>query len=298
MRRLAPKRPRAHRRGAGLLVALAVLPVAACAAPVATPTLPDGVTVAIVQLRGDVAARQAQVQLTNGSGDAVVVGDVRVEDPRFDGPAGRVIDRVSTVPAGGRVDIKVQLPAVSCPAPAGAVPEVVLELGEGESAAPVRAVMEDPLGFIAPLHERECRAQALSDAAAIAFTGFEPSAAGEAATLELTVTPRGGRPATIVAVQATNLLDFGPATVDGAFPIELDLERGARTEPIVLDVPILPFRCDPHAVQEDKRGTIFDVRVELDGEPGEIELFVGDELRGRILTWVADWCGFGPPVTD
>ena len=126
MRRHAGKRLRAHRRGAGLLVALALLPVVACAAPVETPTLPDGVTVAIVQLRGDVAARQAQVQLTNASGDAVVVGDVRVEDPRFDGPAGRVTDRVSTVPAGGRVDIKVQLPPVSCPAPAAAVPEVVL----------------------------------------------------------------------------------------------------------------------------------------------------------------------------
>ena len=280
------------------LVALALLPVTACAAPVETPTLPDGVTVSIVQLRGDVAVRQAQVQLTNGSEDAVVVGDVRVEDPRFEGPAGRVLDRVSTVPAGGRLDIKVQLPPVSCPAPAGAVPEVVLELGAGESAAPVRAVMDDPLGFIAPLHERECRAQALSDAAAIAFTGFEPSPAGEAATLELTVTPREGRPATIVAMQATNLLDFGAATVDGAFPIDVDLEGDGRTEPIVLDVPLLPFRCDPHAVQEDKRGTIFDVRVEVDGEPGEIELFVGDELRGRILTWVADWCGFGAPPTE
>ena len=47
------------------------------------------------------------------------------------------------------------------------------------------------------------------------------------------------------------------------------------------------------AVQEDKRGTIFDVRVSVAGESGEVELFVGDALRGRILTWVADWCGFG-----
>ena len=46
-------------------------------------------------------------------------------------------------------------------------------------------------------------------------------------------------------------------------------------------------------MQEDKRGTIFDVRVSVAGESGEVELFVGDALRGRILTWVADWCGFG-----
>ena len=42
-------------------------------------------------------------------------------------------------------------------------------------------------------------------------------------------------------------------------------------------MPLVPFRCDPHAVQEDKRGTIFDVRVEVDGEPGEIELAAAEE---------------------
>jgi len=296
MRRPLGRERCAQRPASGLLVALALLPVAACAAPADAPpaTLPDGVSVVIVQLRGDVAARQAQVQLRNGSGNAVVVGDVRVDDPRFDGPAGRVIDRVSTVPAGGRVDIRVQLPAVSCPAPADAAPEVVLELGAGDSAASVRAVMEDPLGFIAPLHERECRAEALADAATLEFTGFVPSPAGEAATLELTVRPSGEGRATIVAVQATNLLGFGPATAEGAFPLDLELEEDGGTEPVAVDVPIVPFRCDPHAVQEDKRGTIFDIRLALDGAPGEIELFVGDDLRGRILTWVADWCGFGP----
>jgi hypothetical protein len=291
MPRHAGERLRAHRPGAALLVALALLPVAACAASVETPTLPDGVTVALVQLRGDVAARQAQVQLTNGSGDAVVVGDVRVEDPRFDGPATRVVDRVSTVPDGGRVDIKIQLPPVACPAPEDSVPEIVLEIGD--ATMPVRTVADDPLGFIAPLHERECLGQALSRAATVDFTAFEPSPPGAAAGLELTVTPSGEGAATIVAVQATNLLDFGPDSVEGTYPLDLEIEADGRTQPIVVKVPIVPFRCDPHAVQEDKRGTIFDIRLALDGEPGEIELFVGDELRGRILTWVADWCGFG-----
>ena len=60
-----------------------------------------------------------------------------------------------------------------------------------------------------------------------------------------------------------------------------------------MQIPLVPFRCDPHAVLEDKRGTIFDVRVEHQGESGEFTLFVGDEMRGRILTWVGDWCGFG-----
>jgi hypothetical protein len=295
-------------RAASVLALMLALVTACSAAPASapsTPTLPDGVSVAIVQLRGDVALRQAQVQVTNGSDEAVVVAGVAVEDPRFEGPATRVVDRVSTIPAGGRVDIKVQLPPVACPQGddplADAAPEVVLELGgaigDGGSAASVRTPADDPLGFIAPLHERECRAKALADAATLAFTDFSPSPAGEPATLELTVTPSGAGRATIVAVQATNLLDFGPASVDGAFPLDIvideDMAIDSGTEPLVIELPIVPFRCDPHAVQEDKRGTIFDVRLELDGEPGEIELFVGDELRGRILTWVAQWCDFG-----
>ena len=257
------------------------------------PTLPAGVTVELVQLRADVAPRQAQVHITNGSDEAVTIADVRVEDPRFDGPALRVVaGRTSTVPAGRSVDVRVQLPAVDCSAPADGEPSVVLEIVAESESAEVTASASDPLGVVAPLHERECRAERLADAADLAFTGFRESAPGEPARLELTVTPTGAADATIAAVQTTNLLDFGPATVGGVYPLDLAVTPG-DAEPVVVALPLVPYRCDPHAVQEDKRGTIFDVRVVVEGEPGEIELFVGDELRGRILSWVASWCGFG-----
>lgn len=288
--------PRA-RAGRGVAVLLAgALTLAGCAGPQAPepePTLPAGVTVELVQLRADVAPRQAQVHVTNGSDQTLTIGEVRVEDPRFEGPATRVVaGRTSTVPAGRSVDVRVQLPAVDCSAPEEGEPEVVLELDSAAGEVEVTASATDPLGFVAPLHERECRGERLTDAAALAFTGFQESAPGEAAVLELTVTPTGEGEATIAGVQATNLLDFGPASVDGAHPLDLAVSPG-DTEPVVVELPLVPFRCDPHAVQEDKRGTIFDVRIVLDGEPGEIELFVGDELRGRILSWVAAWCGFG-----
>ena len=96
----------------------------------------------------------------------------------------------------------------------------------------------------------------------------------------------------VVGVQRTNLIDFAGATADGGFPLGVVIEPGS-SGPVVVDVPLVPFRCDPHAVQEDKRGTIFAVRVEVAGELGDIDVFVGDELRGRILSWVVDWCGYG-----
>ena len=63
--------------------------------------------------------------------------------------------------------------------------------------------------------------------------------------------------------------------------------------PTTVHLPLVPLRCDPHAVQEDKRGTVFNVEVELDGEPGLVQVAATEDMRGRILTWVADWCGFG-----
>ena len=293
-------RARTRRAASGVTSLLAgtalLLALAGCSGTQASgpePTLPAGVTVELVQLRADVAPRQAQVHVTNGSDETLTIGQVRVDDPRFEGPAMRVVaDRTSIVPAGRSVDVRVQLPSVDCSAPDDAEPEVVLELVGDDGAASVTASATDPLGFVAPLHERECRGERLTDAAGLEFTGFEESAPGEAAVLELTVTPTGEAEATIAGVQATNLLDFGQASVDGAYPLDLSI-AATDTEPVVVEIPLVPFRCDPHAVQEDKRGTIFDVRVVVDGEPGEIELFVGDELRGRILSWVAVWCGFG-----
>ena len=215
---------------------------------------------ALIQLRADVAERHAQVRVENLSGAAVRIGEVAVVDPRFVADAVRLVDRGSTVPAGGSIDIRVQLPAVACDIASSADPSVRLELIADGTSRGVTLPIADPLGFAGPLHDRECRAEALAAAADIAFTGFSPS-------------------------------PFGDATIDGVLPIGVLVQPGK--EPTTLDLPVVPTRCDAHAVQEDKRGTIFDVRVSVAGESGEVELFVGDALRGRILTWVADWCRFG-----
>jgi hypothetical protein len=277
---------------AGLVLAGCAGPPAATPDP--TPTLPEGVTVELAQLRADVAPRQAQVRVLNGSDAAITVRQVRVEDPRLDGPATRLIaDRASTISPGGVVDIRVQLPPVECTAPDEAEAQVVLELVGESSSAEVTVPAPDALGFLAPLHVRECLQERMADAATLAFTGFQPSPPGEPAALELTVTPTGAGEATIVGLERTNLLEFaGSSAQEELHPLGLTV-LATDTEPVVVQIPLLPFRCDPHAVLEDKRGTIFDVRVEHEGEAGEFTLFVGDEMRGRILTWVGDWCGFG-----
>ena len=56
------------------------------------------------------------------------------------------------------------------------------------------------------------------------------------------------------------------------YPIAAQVREG-DTEPIEVDLPLVPLRCDPHAVQEDKRGTVFTLDVEVDGRTGrQIEI--------------------------
>jgi hypothetical protein len=274
----------------------------ACAAPDderAPRTFPDGVSVEFVQLRSDVADRQAQVRVHNDTDAEIEIGDVTVRDPRFADVATRVnLDRVSKIPPGRAVDIRIQLPAMRCDTTEGAT---TVRLDDAASGSSAEGPLPDPLGVIAPLHERECRAEKVMDAAALRFSSFTPSPPGEPAVLTLSVVPTGEAAATIVGVQTTNLLTFdaGPGATADTYPIGLVIDpAGAGAGPVRVDLPLVPLRCDAHAVQEDKRGTVFTLEVEVPSgrsgtEAGTIELPAGEALRGRILTWVADWCGFG-----
>ena len=199
----------------------------------------------------------------NGSDEPLVIGASRVEDPRFDGPAVR--DGGSRRPRaarGGRVDIQLQLPAVRVPTPAERRSRGRARLLGGDAARPCDGGAAGPARVIAPLHARECLLQALADAAAIAFTAFAPSPAGAGGDA------RADRHADRRAasdgssrIQSTNLLDLRPAGAPrSTLPASGSPSPTARTEPIVARLPLVPFRCDPHAVQEDKRGTIFDAR--------------------------------------
>jgi len=157
-------------------------------------------------------------------------------------------------------------------------------------AAAVAAPVDELFPFLQPLHDADCLRERIADAATLAIAGFTASAAGEPAELllELTGTGPDAGAVTLAGVRDTNLLDVDDGALGRILPVRA--EAGTRR----LAVPLVPARCDPHAVQEDKRGTVFAVDVELDGEPGSFDLAAEPDLRARMLSWVADWCGYGP----
>lgn len=272
-------------RGMLAVTACAVL-LAGCAPNEPEPPSVEGLEITVVQSRSDVADRHAQVRVRNDTGATVEIGAVEVVDARFAAPAERTDpERITSVRPGATVDIRVALPAVDCASSDGE-PRVRLELAA--SGPLVETPAADPLDVIAPLHERECRAERLADSADVSFASFQPSAHPAPAVLGLEIVPTGRARAVIVGIQPTNLLRFDGTRASGD-TLPLDVVVG--TGPVLVPLPLVPSRCDPHAVQEDKRGTVFTLEVQLDGEPGEVELAAPADLRARLLTWVSRWCG-------
>lgn len=276
--------------------AAAVLVLAGCAAPTEPDpdALPAGVTVSLTQQRSDVAERQAQVRVSNGSDAVVTVGAVSVSDPRWTGPATRVVQRRSTLAPGAEVNVRVQLAPVRCAAGGEATAVVSLEYEMDGRAGTAVAPVEEVFPFLAALHERECVEQRARQTAAIGFAGFTPSEAGAPASLELAISPVSeAHDLVVVGIRETNLLTFeGYDPAAGSYPLGIGLTGMGRSG-AAASLPLIPARCDSHAVQEDKRGTVFGLLVEVDGVAGRFDLVADPELRGRILSWVAHWCGYG-----
>jgi hypothetical protein len=284
--------PRASALVAGVL---AIAALAGCTgAPHPSPSatqLPTGITTSLVQLRADVAERQAQVQIHNGADDTLRIGEVSLEDPRFDGVAGRVVSRESEVPIGGTVNVRVQLPPMDCAAPDEGVSLVEVEFGVGAAESVARMQITDTLGFLPELHRRECLSDALAEVATVSLASFTAAPAGEAGAVELAVEPTGAGTAQLVAVNATPLLMYAIGGRAESRPIAVDVTPEAGTT--LVEIPVVPQRCDPHVVQEDKRGTVFTFDVVVDGVEGQVDIPAAPEMKAEILTWVGQWCGFG-----
>ena len=263
---------------------------AAAPEPAAPSELPAGVEVELFQLRSDVAERGAQVRVINDSDTDLVVTSLTFADDWFAGEAVR--DRVSTVPAGRTVDLRFALPESACedePDAASRTSRVTLELEGGGSAT---VDVADPLGFTTLIHEKECLRHDLARVATLEWTAFTPSAAPLPAELELSITPAGERRGR----RAGRGPDDQSAAVRRRNRPRSHSRCPSRGR---MPPPRCPCRSCPCAAtrtpcMEDKRGTVFDVLVEVDGASGVVEVAAPEAMRGEILRWVADWCGFGP----
>ena len=134
-----------------------------------------------------------------------------------------------------------------------------------------------------------------AEAAAVTIASFTPSPAGVPGRPRARDrADRRGRGARSSTIQTTNLLTFARAGAPSArFPIDVAVAAGRhrRRRPCTCRscrcaATRTPCRRTSAARSSTSTSSSTASRV-------EIELAASEDMRGRILTWVADWCGFG-----
>jgi hypothetical protein len=111
------------------------------------------------------------------------------------------------------------------------------------------------------------------------------------AVVRLTVTPREASAETperltIERIEGTTLLAEPPET---PWPRGVVVVAGGAAAEYRLR--IRPARCYPHAVAEDKVGTLLPLLVDVAGRKGTLKVAAGAALKGGIYDFVTAACG-------
>jgi hypothetical protein len=263
------------RRLLALIAVAAVLLGTGCAGP--EVTAPAGVSVAVQQNRGDIAVDRMQIRVENGGDQTLTVTRAALSAPRFEAPA--VWQGRSEIAPGAARNLPVLIPVMDCTADAagGSVELVFLEGGFERTAT---LDVGDPSELLPTLAEAECTAIAVAAAVDLSFTGLESD--GRVALLTLAIERAGDADVVVDSVARTVLLQ--PEDGAAAWPV------GTTSGTVTLRA--VPARCDPHAVAEDKVGTLFPVTVTLDGTAMTVTVPAPEALRAEIRGFIAEACGW------
>ena len=278
------------RRLTAILACIAVA-VGGCAA---TPTaVPSGLTVSVFQNRFDYSLRQLEIKVSNQTDSAITVTSAALHSTRFASPA--AFDRPQQVPSGGARDLMVQLTEPVCD-DSSPVDAVIIDftLADG-STGTASLTPTDETGRLDAISAEDCLGVSVSRVAQIEAADevvWTPGAHSPA-QLDLFIRPTGAEGSvTVVFAKGTVLLSLVDATGQVGYDVPVDLVASADTADAVIPLTIVPARCDPHAVAEDKRGTFFPLEVETsDAHSGRIYVSVSDAVRASLYAFFGDYCG-------
>ncbi|MGP4032002.1 hypothetical protein [Pseudarthrobacter sp. 1C304] len=273
----------------------------ATATTAASSAEPGPVTAGINQLRDNYGSHIIAIQLTNTTAVPVTVLGAALTSPLF----AETIEWPATpggieLPPGQPKILPAQLRDPECGLQAaGPGDGVTVKLHlEASTAATAAATVSaaDPYGVLGRNNAEMCLAAA---AAAVAGIRLDPelvvSADGQSAILGLAITPRNTPGAvnpdstgtlTINWIDGTTLIGEDPAA---PWPRSVSVHTGGVPQHFGLG--IRPARCDPHAIADDKVGTLMPLRVSVGGRDGVLKIDAGTLLRGRIYEFITAACG-------
>ena len=274
----------------GLVIAAAMAGLTGCVPSAAE--LPDGVSVVVYQPRTEIQSGRFAIQVTNASDAPVTVLRAELNSPDYSAPI--VWERHDArLSPGVAIDLRVDPVPPSCGDPNDEPMRVALDfrLADGrEGHAVVDAA--DPFEQFPRIPDALCLGILLDEVAEVSTVRLEsdgqPRSPGR---LVLAVSPTGGDgSATWDAIQSTILVsllgDDGQPVKELPVALELTGDSGA-TE---LSFPIVPDRCDSHAIAEDKVGTLFAIAVTVGDRSGTFRLPSTDEFRAQVYAFVQAYC--------
>jgi hypothetical protein len=169
--------------------------------------------------------------------------------------------------------------------------------GGGAGQADATAPAADPFGVLTRNNSEICLTREATAVATIRLApDLEVAADGRTAVVRLLLQPRaatatpdasgaGAAGLVIDRIEETTLL---AEATQAPWPRSLTLRAGGPPQEVRLG--LRPARCDPHAVAEDKVGTLLPLRVRVAGREGVLKIDAGDQLRGRIYDFVTMAC--------
>lgn len=276
------------RRGAGAgLGVLALALLTGCSAPEAD-ALPDGVRFEVMQGRTDYTSGTLVLRVVNDSPESLTVSNAVLSWPGFADPAEWT--KTTEIDAGRTVDLRTAVPAPDCDSTADELPDPSLSVGFGNDST-VSATPLDPLDTLTRLHDTGCVSVLVDRTTAVSLTGplvIDGSGADAIARLGLRFTPTGEHGTVrLSSVSSTPLL--APENGSQDWPLSLTVTAASGVQSVELG--IRPARCDPHAIAEDKIGTVLVLSVDVEGVEGTYRYPVDDATRDALYGFVKTVCG-------
>lgn len=271
----------------------------ACGAPapraVETVPLPSGVVMHVDQSRVERKGREVFLRVENGTASPITVESFELTSPRLDDVAWSGDE---TIGATYEADLEFDLPTGRCGTDVDATVSLVYRVGDGDlrrSTGPA----DDPYGAAALFADRDCARLTLERAAGL--TVGDPEVTGEGADsvlrLPVTLSPTSSSSPTGSSMVADVRFAGFVSTVlfrqTADSPTEVDVPLIAGDPPTTQVMAVVPARCDPHALAEDKVGTLFGVRVRAPGLDDEAQFYLPltDGQRSAFFDFFRALCG-------
>ncbi len=249
------------------------------------------ITVEVNQSRDQYGKMAILIQLTNTTDTPLTVTGARVDSSLFDGGISWQPSKDGLeLPPHQPKSIPADLPAAACGTSEDASAKIQAKLNysePGKEPLEETADASDPFGVLARNAGELCiAAEAAAVATMVLDPGLEIAADGSTAVVRLIVTPVGATQSlTIESIDGTTLLAETPTD---PWPRNVTIAPGDAVR--ALSLRIRPARCDPHAVAEDKVGTLLPLRVKVGERQGLVKIAASPELRGRIYDFVTAAC--------